>query len=155
MNTRLPDPFDAIFTSFFLLIVSFSFSLCFFWCSVCVRKFLGLLCLFLRFGSGTQKAAAPFVSFQRILLQAMNPIQQRLLALANTPADQLSTLGGFGGGPRSNPYNLHSAQHQEQLAAAAAAPPPHHHHSVPRLDDGEPPQVRYLSFQICPRALLF
>jgi hypothetical protein len=26
---------------------------------------------------------------------------------------------------------------------------------VPRLDDGEPPQVRYLSFQICPRALLF
>lgn len=71
----------------------------------------------------------------------MNPIQQRLLALANTPADQLSTLGGFGGGPRSNPYNLHSAQHQEQLAAAAA-PPPHHHHSVPRLDDGEPPQKR-------------
>ena len=80
----------------------------------------------------------------------MNPIQQRLLALANTPADQLSTLGGFGGGPRSNPYNLHSAQHQEQLATAAAAPPPHHHHSVPRLDDGEPPQVRYSSFQILP-----
>ena len=115
----------------------------------CVRKFLGLVRPFLRFGrEGTKSKSASFS--HSILKQAMNPIQQRLLALANTPADQLSTLGGFGGGPRSNPYNLHSAQHQEQLATAAAAPPPHHHHSVPRLDDGEPPQVRYSSFQILP-----
>jgi hypothetical protein len=78
----------------------------------------------------------------------MNPIQQRLLALANTPADQLNTLPAFAPAS-SNPYNLHSAQHQAQAQAqaqAVAPPPPHHHHHHPhpisRSDDGEPPQKR-------------
>lgn len=148
MNTRLPDPLDVIFASFFSFDCQFPFPYCLFSCALLCEEIS-------RFGAAISplwraiKSKCCLLSLpSSILKQAMNPIQQRLLALANTPADQLSTLGGFGGGPRSNPYNLHSAQHQEQLAAAAAPPP--HHHSVPRLDDGEPPQVRHSPFQILP-----